>query len=47
VIAHELHGRAAKAHLPDPEILLVVITTVLGVAFAAVGGALRARFQGP
>ncbi len=47
VIAHELHGRAAKAHLPDPEILLVVITTVLGVAFAAAGGALPARFQGP
>lgn len=46
VIAHEVHGRAAKAHLPDPEILLVVITTVLGVAFAAAGGALRARLQG-
>lgn len=45
LIAHELHGRAAKAHLPDPEIVLVLVTTVLGVAFAAVGGALRARLS--
>lgn len=45
LIAHELHGREAQAHLPDPAILLVVVTTVLGVAFAAAGGALRARLQ--
>lgn len=43
LIAHEIHGADAKAHLPDPAVLLVVITTVLGVAFGALGGALRQR----
>jgi hypothetical protein len=43
LIAHEIHGATAKAHLPEPPILLVVVTTVLGVALAAVGGWLRAR----
>ena len=43
LIAHEIHGAEAEAHLPEPAILLVVITTVLGVAFAALGGWLRAR----
>jgi hypothetical protein len=43
LIAHEIHGAEAKAHLPEPAILLVVITTVLGVAFAALGGWLRER----
>ena len=43
LIAHEIHGATAKAHLPEPPILLVVVTTALGVAFAAVGGWLRAR----
>jgi DNA uptake protein ComE-like DNA-binding protein len=43
LIAHEIHGAEAKAHLPEPPILLVVITTVLAVAFAALGGWLRAR----
>jgi hypothetical protein len=43
LIAHEIHGAEAKAHLPDPAILLVVITTLLGVAFAALGGWLRGR----
>ena len=43
LIAHEIHGAEAKADLPDPAILLVVITTVLGVGFAAFGGWLRAR----
>ncbi len=43
LIAHEVHGAEAKAHLPEPAILLVVITTVLGVAFAALGGWLRER----
>lgn len=45
LIAHALHGRAAKTHLPDPEIVLVLVTTVLGVVFAAAGGALRARLS--
>ena len=43
LIAHEIHGEEAKAHLPEPAILLVVITTVLGIAFAAIGGWARAR----
>ena len=43
LIAHEIHGAEAEAHLPEPAILLVVITTVLGVAFAALGGWLRER----
>jgi hypothetical protein len=45
LIAHELSGEAAEAELPKPAILLVVITIVLGVAFAAAGGALRQRME--
>ena len=45
LIAHELHGEDAKAHLPEPAILLVVITTVLGIAFAATGGWARERLD--
>jgi hypothetical protein len=43
LIAHEIHGADAKADLPDPEVLLVVITTLLGAAFGAIGGWLRGR----
>ena len=43
LIAHEIHGAEAKADLPEPAILLVVVTAVLGVAFAALGGWLRER----
>lgn len=43
LIAHEIHGADAEAHLPDPAILLVVLTTVLAVAFGALGGWLRER----
>jgi hypothetical protein len=43
LIAHEVHGAEAEADLPHPAILLVVVTTVLGMAFAALGGWLRAR----
>ena len=43
LIAHEIHGADPKAHLPHPEILLVAVTTVLGMAFGALGGRLRAR----
>jgi hypothetical protein len=45
LIAHEIHGADAEADLPDPAILLVVITTGLGAAFAALGGWLRERAQ--
>jgi hypothetical protein len=43
LVAHEVHGAAAEAELPDPAVVLVAITTVLGVAFAALGGWLRER----
>jgi hypothetical protein len=43
LIAHQIDGADAKATLPEPEILLVVITTTLGAAFGAIGGVLRAR----
>ena len=43
LIAHEIHGAEAKADLPDPAILLIVVTTVLGMAFGALGGWMRAR----
>ena len=34
-----------KAELPDPEILLVVITTVLGCLLGALGGRRRAKLE--
>jgi hypothetical protein len=43
LIAHEIHGEDAKAHIPDPSILLVVLTTALAIGFAALGGWLRGR----
>ena len=43
MIAHEIHGADAKADIPDPPILLAVVTTALGCAFGALGGWLRAR----
>jgi len=45
LIAHEIHGTEAEAHLPEPAIVLVVVTTVLAVAFAALGGWLRERAE--
>jgi hypothetical protein len=32
-----------KAHLPDPEVLLIVITAAFGAALGAVGGWMRTR----
>lgn len=43
LVAHQIHGAEAKAELPDPELLLVVVTTALGAAFGALGGRLRQR----
>jgi hypothetical protein len=43
LIAHEIHGEEAKAHLPEPAIVLVAITTGLAVPLAALGGWLRQR----
>ena len=46
LIAHELSGQEPEAHLPDPAILLLVITVVPGMLFAAIGGKLRLRTHG-
>jgi hypothetical protein len=43
LLAHEIHGAEAKAELPDPAILLVLVTTGLAAVFGALGGWLRAR----
>ena len=40
-----LTGEEALAELPDPQGVLVVITTVLGIAFGAIGGKLRERAE--
>lgn len=40
-----LVGDPATAKLPDPPGVLVAITTVLGVVFGAIGGALRGRVE--
>lgn len=45
LIAHEIHGAEAEAHLPDPAVLLVVVTTALAAAFGALGGWLRQRAE--
>jgi hypothetical protein len=45
LIAHELTGAAAEAHLPDPPVLLVLVTTVLAIGLAAIGGWLRERAE--
>jgi hypothetical protein len=45
LIAHEIHGAEAEAHLPEPGILLVVVTTALGALFGALGGWLRERAE--
>ena len=47
LIGHEIHGADARANLPDPEILLVLITTILGCLSGAFGGWLRARHIAP
>jgi hypothetical protein len=43
LIAHEISGAEPERDLPDPAIVLLVVTTVLGVAFAALGGWIRQR----
>ena len=43
LIVYELRGEPAKADLPEPAILLIVLTTVLAIGFAALGGWLRER----
>jgi hypothetical protein len=43
LVAHEIHGADAKAHLPEPALVLILITTILGIGFGALGGWLRER----
>jgi len=43
LIAHELEGSSAKADLPHPAILLVVVTAALGALLGYLGGRMRAR----
>lgn len=43
LIAHEISGDEPERELPDRTIVLVVITTVVSVVFAALGGWLRQR----
>lgn len=40
---HAATGLERKAHLPEPEILLVVITTVFGIGLGALGGRSRGK----
>jgi len=42
---HALTGMERKAHLPEPEILLVVITTVFGIVLGALGGRSREKIE--
>ena len=42
---HAVTGLERTAHLPEPEILLVVITTVLGIGLGALGGRSRAKTE--
>jgi len=43
LFAKEVSGSDPKAHLPEPEVVLVVITTVLGIGLGALGGRARGR----
>jgi ABC-type xylose transport system permease subunit len=42
---HSLVDKVAKAHLLEPQWILVVITTVLGALLGAWGGSLRAKAE--
>ena len=41
--AHAITGLERQAHLPEPEILLVVLTTVFGIVLGALGGRSREK----
>jgi hypothetical protein len=40
-----LTGADPKADLPDPPAFLVVVTTIFGIIFGMIGGALRGRHE--
>jgi hypothetical protein len=41
LIVHELTGKAAKAHLPDPPVVLAAVTAVVGSGLGALGAGWR------
>lgn len=43
LFGHAVHGGDPKVHLPEPHVLLVVITTSLGVLLGGIGGRMRGR----
>jgi len=43
LLGHKLAGTDAKADLPDPQVGLVVLTTVVGGVLGGLGGRYRAR----
>ncbi len=43
LLGHALVGGKAKVDLPNPHVVLPIATTILAIAFGAIGGALRAR----
>jgi ABC-type antimicrobial peptide transport system permease subunit len=43
LVGHSVFGQEAKAKIPNPHVVLPIITTILGALFGAWGGALRAR----
>jgi hypothetical protein len=43
LVTNGLLDETPKAHLPDPEVLLIVITAAFGAALGAVGGWMRTR----
>jgi hypothetical protein len=45
LIAHEVDGREAAADLPDPAILLVLVTLLFGALLGALGGYARRRAE--
>lgn len=45
LVGHSVFGQQAKAEIPQPHVILPIVTTVLGALFGAWGGALRARSE--
>ena len=46
LLGHKLAGTDPKADLPDPQVGLVIVTTVVGGILGGLGGRYRARREG-
>jgi hypothetical protein len=46
LLGHKIAGTDAKAELPDPQVGLVILTTVIGALLGGFGGRFRARREG-